>query len=300
MSGRIRTLKPELLEDEKTAGLPDDAFRLFVSLILLADDYGNLRATPSWLNGQIWWCGESVRDVRGMLARLSRDSLVVFYEVNGQAYLHLSGWAKHQRVDKPGKPRVPRENREFARLSRDIPDCPAPDLRPPTPTSDPDLLSPRSDAEPSSGEGDRHPDGFHTVEEPSGYQRLVLQQTFALQALTPKQKDTLAALETAAFRWPGKTQTAAEAGVNVLELACALGGEAFPAVDTAGAVHRAAAWSVANPTKAKTPRGFPRFLTAWCEREQNRGGGRPGAGQAPQPAAYPYGEDLAAKLERAR
>ena len=44
MSGRIRTIKPELLDDAVTAGLSDMAFRLFVSSIVLADDYGRLRA----------------------------------------------------------------------------------------------------------------------------------------------------------------------------------------------------------------------------------------------------------------
>jgi two-component system sensor histidine kinase BaeS len=37
MSGRIRTIKPELLDDERTATLSDAAFRLFIGLILLAD-----------------------------------------------------------------------------------------------------------------------------------------------------------------------------------------------------------------------------------------------------------------------
>lgn len=41
---RIRTLKPEILEDARTAGLSDAAFRLFVAMIVLADDHGNLRA----------------------------------------------------------------------------------------------------------------------------------------------------------------------------------------------------------------------------------------------------------------
>lgn len=55
MAGRIRTLKPEMLEDAIIAELSDTAFRLFVGMILLADDAGRLRADSRYLAGQIFW-----------------------------------------------------------------------------------------------------------------------------------------------------------------------------------------------------------------------------------------------------
>ena len=112
---RIRTIKPEILEDEKTAQLDHLSWRVFVSLIILADDYGNGRADHRWLAGQITWAtDDDANDIREALARLSRDSregardsLVVLYRVSGQAYYAVRQWARHQKVDKPGKPRVP-------------------------------------------------------------------------------------------------------------------------------------------------------------------------------------------------
>jgi len=105
---RIRTLKPELLTDEKTAALSDTEWRLFVSCILMADDYGNLRASPPALRAQAFWGTdvtlETVVEARESLARVS---LLALYEVNGQSYGHIVGWAKHQRVDHPGKPYCP-------------------------------------------------------------------------------------------------------------------------------------------------------------------------------------------------
>ena len=132
MPGRIRTLKPELLEDEKTAGLPDDAFRLFVSLILLADDYGNARANAIWLKGQVWWCLEHSGDIPEMLRRLSGVSLITVYEVNGQSYLHVNGWEKHQKISHKGKPRIPSIKESIQKHSGDRPDDFRPDLRPHT------------------------------------------------------------------------------------------------------------------------------------------------------------------------
>ena len=59
MAGRIRTIKPELLEDAKTAKLSHEAWRLFVSSILLADDYGAFRAEPGFLRGTVFWGSEA-------------------------------------------------------------------------------------------------------------------------------------------------------------------------------------------------------------------------------------------------
>jgi hypothetical protein len=59
MSGRIRTIKPELLEDDKTARLSHEEWRTFVSLLLIADDHGNCRANPKYLDGAIFHSRES-------------------------------------------------------------------------------------------------------------------------------------------------------------------------------------------------------------------------------------------------
>lgn len=151
MSGRIRTIKPELLEDERTSALTHEAWRAFVSLILVADDYGNFRAHPKQLEGVIFWAREVVGGISRAIRELVESGLLEVYEVNGQQYGHITGWSKHQRVDKPGKPRCPRPEHgknvaleEDSRLSRESVESESrtttesflPDLRPPT--SDPD------------------------------------------------------------------------------------------------------------------------------------------------------------------
>ena len=154
MAGRIRTIKPELLEDERTASLSHEEFRLFVGLILLADDHGNFRATPKMLDGAIFHTQESREGLANLLEGLARVSLVSLYLVRGQAYGHLRGWDKHQRVDHPSKPRVPQPTDEeavqiqslaerggparetLARPSRDPRETLAPDLRSPIPITD--------------------------------------------------------------------------------------------------------------------------------------------------------------------
>jgi hypothetical protein len=164
MAGRIRSIKPEILDDEKTAALSHLEWRLFVSLWLIADDYGNLRGDAGYVMGQtLWSTGESRENVAKALETLATVSLLSGYSVRGQTYYHITGWSKHQKVDKPGKPRMPgpndtdsvsirtpatdsREPRDgLAESSRESRESLAPDLRPPTndPDQDPELGAPR-------------------------------------------------------------------------------------------------------------------------------------------------------------
>lgn len=105
---RIRTIKPEWLEDEALheAGMP--ARIASVALVLLSDDYGNGRANLRRLAARVFW-GEvgSVGLMESALSGLIRIGFLSLYNVRGQQYFHINNWAKHQRVDKPGAPRCP-------------------------------------------------------------------------------------------------------------------------------------------------------------------------------------------------
>lgn len=128
---RIRTIKPEILRDEKTATLPDAAWRIFIGLFSLADDYGRLHAAAEQIAGSVLWgrpgpgltaeeeraivalLGEErARDLlypgcEKMLSVLEERGLVTRYKVRGQSYLQITNWHKHQRVSHPGFPVVP-------------------------------------------------------------------------------------------------------------------------------------------------------------------------------------------------
>lgn len=163
MAGRIRSIKPEILDDEKTAALSHLEWRLFVSVWLIADDYGNFRGDPTFVMGQVLWAaGESPRSVAGALEGLQKVSLLTRYMVRGQTYFHVNGWDKHQKVSHPGKARMPGQDEAdpeykecFSESSGGPPESSGgiresllPDLRPPT--SDLDLKSsPSARSQPS-------------------------------------------------------------------------------------------------------------------------------------------------------
>jgi hypothetical protein len=127
---RIRSIKPELLEDEKVARLTHLEYRVFVSSFLLADDYGNFRAAPERIHGSVLWAHPR-EGLAKALERLAIVGLLVFYMVADQLYVHIAGWEKHQKVDHPGKPLCPALTPD-SRLSREalarILDPLAPDL----------------------------------------------------------------------------------------------------------------------------------------------------------------------------
>jgi hypothetical protein len=134
---RIRTLKPELHEDEHIAGLSCRAFRLFIGCINMADDYGNLRFAIGRIAGSIYWrlleqneiTLDQIHTARAELfASKGADrrtggplpGLLIPYQVHGQLYAHITGWEKHQRVDRPGPPRCPKPTDAEAKILTDF------------------------------------------------------------------------------------------------------------------------------------------------------------------------------------
>jgi hypothetical protein len=113
VTGRIRSLKPEWLEDEALGVLSPAARVMSVALLLLADDYGRGRANPAQLFGQVFWGmddpAEGVALAQSTLEDLERIGFVELYRVRGQRYFAVRNWEKHQKIapTKRGKPRVP-------------------------------------------------------------------------------------------------------------------------------------------------------------------------------------------------
>lgn len=142
MAGRIRSIKPELLDDEAAVSLSDEAWRLWVSTWLLADDHGNLRAGDRYLASLVWQDSGRAPRVSALLRELQQANRMVVYENGGDRYAHVRNWEKHQRIDNAGKPRVPAPDhedstvwgasrRESPRVAASLGDSPL-DQRPPT------------------------------------------------------------------------------------------------------------------------------------------------------------------------
>lgn len=103
MGRRIRSLKPEWLEDEKVQRCSVYAQLLTAKLIVMADDYGNGRA------GVVAAATAFPMDPNQFEPAMKELEgwYVQRYEIRGQPYYHLLNWQKHQKVQKPGAAHVP-------------------------------------------------------------------------------------------------------------------------------------------------------------------------------------------------
>lgn len=103
---RIRTIKPEMWADEKLAPLAPIHRLVFVGLISQADDGGRLVDQVRLLDGLLFpMTEESCADSLEILAELG---LITRYTApSGQRLIQISGWTKHQKVDRPSKHQLP-------------------------------------------------------------------------------------------------------------------------------------------------------------------------------------------------
>jgi hypothetical protein len=114
---RIRSIKPELWQDEKIAGLSRDARLLLVGLITMADDEGRFRARRSTILGHVFPNDEDApRQIDDWIATIREQKLILFYLVDGTPYAAFRHWARHQKINRPTPSDLPPPpNRRVAR-----------------------------------------------------------------------------------------------------------------------------------------------------------------------------------------
>lgn len=97
---RIRTIKPELFQDEKITQLPIVDRFVFIGLISMADDAGRLLDNVKVIDAFVFpTTDDSARDSLARLSRMSRIRRGT--TASGQAVIQIVGWERHQRVDHP-------------------------------------------------------------------------------------------------------------------------------------------------------------------------------------------------------
>jgi hypothetical protein len=98
---RIRTIKPELWQNEGLATLDVFTFLLAIGLLNYADDEGYFNANPALIRAALF----PLRDVSGMipvgLHGLEKLGYIrIFPAENGRSYGHITNFLKHQVINK--------------------------------------------------------------------------------------------------------------------------------------------------------------------------------------------------------
>jgi len=97
---RIRTIKPEMFQDEKLAPADVTTRFVFLGLISMADDAGRVLDNVRVIDAFIF--PETSDSSHEPLMRLSRMGLVVRGKTaSGQRVLQIANWKRHQRIEHP-------------------------------------------------------------------------------------------------------------------------------------------------------------------------------------------------------
>ena len=106
---RIRTIKPSFWSSATMATVSRDARLVFIGLWNIADDEGRLLGGAKGLAGALFEHDDDVdsRQMSAWLDELEGRRLIERYSVKGTAYICVSGFGEHQKIDKRFPSRLP-------------------------------------------------------------------------------------------------------------------------------------------------------------------------------------------------
>jgi hypothetical protein len=117
---RIRSIKPEFWESESLGRVSREARLLFIGLFSCCDDVGRGRASSRLLASRIFPSDDDAfQKMPIWLNELSKEGCVRLYSVDGENYLDLPKWLKHQKIDKPSPSKLPEYQPQFASIRED-------------------------------------------------------------------------------------------------------------------------------------------------------------------------------------
>lgn len=103
---RTRLVHPEFFTDERIAKLSDSTRLIFAGLWLLADRAGLIADSPKMIDGTLFphKTRPSNCSVSRALSELAEAGRIVRYEANGEHYLKIVNFLKHQHIHPREKP----------------------------------------------------------------------------------------------------------------------------------------------------------------------------------------------------
>ena len=119
---RIRTIKPEFWASEQIGECSSNARLLFIGLWNFADDYGVHPDKPKELKAKLFpYDDATTSEARTWIDELVKQTLLRRFDANGATYLHVTGWEKHQRIDKRNEEKRHPDPTKFSEHSPTIP-----------------------------------------------------------------------------------------------------------------------------------------------------------------------------------
>lgn len=126
---RIRTIKPEFWASNQVLECSRNARLLFIGLWNFCDDEGRHPNRPKQIKAEVFPGDEdmTLETIQGLVQELSGNGLIVLYPPKIHDYFYVSGWKKHQRIDKPQRAKYPSPLQEDSDNSKNTPGTFPPD-----------------------------------------------------------------------------------------------------------------------------------------------------------------------------
>lgn len=103
LMARIRSIKPEFFTSEQLVECSTNARLLFVGLWCFCDDAGRHPASAKRLKMEVFPGDDDIttESVARLVTELSQAGLIIEYESQSRKYWWVTGWEKHQKIDRP-------------------------------------------------------------------------------------------------------------------------------------------------------------------------------------------------------
>ena len=220
----------------------------FYRLIVNCDDYGRFDARPAILKAKLFPLKTvTEKTLIEAIDKLSSVGIVCVYVVNGKPYLQIITWSNHQTIrNKKSKYPGVEEGAQYKDLSEALQHLNAiasnrSQLHTNVPVIQSNPIQSKSNSKSESI--------MREADKSAPTQKAVIELTLNDNTQYPVTQEDI-------NHW----------------------GELYPAVNILQELRNMQGWIEGNPTKRKTRRGMPRFITGWLSRVQNQGGIRYGYG----------------------
>lgn len=106
---RIRSMKPEIRRSLTVCSWPIPVRWTFAGLFGYMDDYGRGLDDARLIKAELYPLDDELtpRKIEAHLATILGNGPLCRYTVDGRAYMHLTSWGEHQRVNRPTPSRIP-------------------------------------------------------------------------------------------------------------------------------------------------------------------------------------------------
>lgn len=99
---RNRMIKPEFWSSTQIMNLSPITRLMFVGIWNFADDFGRIPHDAKSIKAKVFPCDEiAFSEIEDRINEIAGQGLILLYAVDGKDYIEITGWQKHQKIEKP-------------------------------------------------------------------------------------------------------------------------------------------------------------------------------------------------------